>query len=332
MNASVILKEVWHVICEIFSHAVGIFGTIFVVAVLAALVVFFYEKAVGSKAVRRGKNRMKQGRRVAVITGASSGLGRMYAKMVDRRAKAYGVNELILVARREDRLRALADELKNPVKIFPMDLTNEGEREAFRAALEKEKAEVQSFSVTLLLNCAGFGKAGTSEELGYETENEMVELNDEAAIAMTGLLLPYMGAGSRIAQVCSVAAFQPIPKFSAYAASKALLYSYSRALRVELLKKGISVTAVCPYWIKDTEFIPIASEKGAGGAKKAGAKKNHSLFMSSKVSSVARISLYDIRHRHALSTPGIITTVDRIFAGLIPDGVLAYIMELFTIK
>lgn len=332
MNASVILKEVWRVICEIFSHAVGIFGTIFVVAVLAALAVFFYEKAVGNKAVRKGKSRMKQGRRVAVITGASSGLGRMYAKMVDKRAKAYGVNELILVARREDRLRALADELKNPVKIFPMDLTNESERKAFQAALEKEKAEVQSFSVALLLNCAGFGKAGTSEELGYETENEMVELNDKAAIAITGLLLPYMGAGSRIAQVCSVAAFQPIPKFSAYAASKALLYSYSRALRVELLKKGISVTAVCPYWIKDTEFIPIASENRVDGAKSKRARKSHPLFMSSKVSSVARISLYDIRHRHALSTPGIVTTVDRIFAGLIPDGVLAYIMELFTIK
>lgn len=332
MKASVILNEIWHVICEIFSHAVGIFGTVFVVAVLAAIAVVIYEKAAGSRAVRRGKKRMKQGRRVAVITGASSGLGRMYAKLVDKRAKAYGVNEIILVARREDRLKELADQLKNPVKIFPMDLTDEAQREAFKAALEKEKEEVQSFSVALLLNCAGFGKSGTSEELGYETENEMVELNDKAAIAITGMLLPYMGAGSRIAQVCSVAAFQPIPKFSAYAASKALLYSYSRALHVELMKKGISVTAVCPYWIKDTEFIPIASEKGGAGQKAAGPKKKKSLFMASKVSSVARVSLYDIRHRHALSTPGIVTTLDRIFAGLIPDGVLAYIMELFTIK
>lgn len=337
-----IFQQVLHVIGETYSHATGIFGTVVVIAALTSFGVSVYEKAAGKKAVKKEKT--KKGRQVAVITGASSGLGRMYAKLVDKRAKAYGVNEIILIARREDRLRKLASELTTPVRVFPMDLTNEEELKEFQKSLEKEKAEVQNLSVALLINCAGFGKSGTSERLGYQTENEMIKLNDEAAIALTGILIPYMQAGSRIAEVCSVAAFQPIPTFNAYAASKALLYSYSRALRVELIKKGISVTAVCPYWIKDTEFIPIASDKNdektsatdtvnrtATSGKEKKQKKN-SLFMASKASSVARISLYDIRHRHALSTPGILTTLDRIFAGLIPDGLLAYIMKLFTIQ
>lgn len=328
-----ILQEILHIIGETWNHTTGIFGTVFVTAALVSVGVSIYEKAAGKKAVK--KKGKKQGRRVAVITGASSGLGRMYAKLVDKHANAYGINEIILIARREDRLKELASELTNPVRIFPMDLTKEEDRKAFQASLKQEKAEVQNLSVELLINCAGFGKSGLSEELGYETENQMIELNDKAAIALTGLLLPYMEPGSRIAQVCSVAAFQPIPTFNAYAASKALLYSYSRALRVELVDKGISVTAVCPYWIKDTEFIPIASKSASAEDKNQEHKSQKSggkLFLASKASSVARISLYDIRHRHALSTPGILTTLDRIFAGLIPDGVLAYIMKLFTIK
>lgn len=318
-------EEIGHAAKGIVSHATGIFGTVFVVSALASVGVAVYEKAVTHKAIRKGTP--KQGRRVGIITGASSGLGRTYAKMVDKHARAYGINELILVARREDRLRELAGELTTPVRIYPMDLTDEEQMKGFIDYLEEEKSDVQSLTVELLINCAGFGKSGLSSEIGYETENRMIELNDKAAIALTGLLLPYMEAGSRIAQVCSVAAFQPIPTFNAYAASKALLYSYCRALRVELTGKGISVTAVCPYWIKDTEFIPIAADQ----QKKSGKGSKKHLFLASKASSVARVSLYDIRHRHALSTPGILTTVDRIFAGLIPDGLLAYIMKLFTI-
>ena len=83
------------------------------------------------------------------------------------------------------------------------------------------------------------------------------------------------------------------------------------------MKTGISVTAVCPYWIKDTEFI----------AKAAGRQKK--LFLTSNASRVVRISLFDAQHRHALSTPGILCTLDRIFAGWIPDEVLAYIMTFF---
>ena len=198
-----------------------------------------------------------------------------------------------------------------------MDLTDPGNLKWFEETLKKENDRSSSFSVSVLLNCAGFGKFGTSSEIGRIEEGRMIDVNDKAAVNMTDLLIPYMRPGSRIGQICSVAAFQPIPGFNAYAASKALLYSYSRALRVELLKHGISVTAVCPYWIKDTEFIEVA----------AGKKRN--LPLASRSDFIIRLSLWDIRHNHALSTPGVVCTLDRIFAGLIPDEVMVFLMKKF---
>lgn len=88
----------------------------------------------------------------------------------------------------------------------------------------------------------------------------MIDLNCKAAVAMTQISLPFMKRGARVLQICSTAAFQPFPYLSVYAATKAFLYRYSRALRVELYGTGIRVTAVCPYWIKDTEFIGRAKK------------------------------------------------------------------------
>ena len=85
-----------------------------------------------------------------------------------------------------------------------------------------------------------------------------------AAVGVTGLCLPYLTRGSRVLEICSTAAFQPMPGLGVYAATKAFLHSYAKTLHHELLPKGIHVTAVCPYWVKDTEFIPLAQEGKAG--------------------------------------------------------------------
>ena len=91
-----------------------------------------------------------------------------------------------------------------------------------------------------------------------EELTHMIDLNCKAAVHMTAICMPHFTKGSRILQICSTAGFQPMQGLNVYAASKAFLLRYSQALRWELIGKQIYVTAVCPYWIKDTEFIGVA--------------------------------------------------------------------------
>jgi len=269
------------------------------------------------KAGRKKKGQESGIKRIAVITGASSGLGVNYAKKISQRAGKYKVDEIWLIARRKERLEALAADLRIPARVLPMDLTVKEELENFGKLLSDEDSKNTFFSVSVLINCAGYGKYGSSAQLGHDEECGMIDVNDRAAVCMTDIALPYMHRGSRILNISSVAAFQPIPLFNAYAASKSFIYSYSRALRIELMDRGISVTTVCPYWVRDTEFIETA----------AGEKRH--FFLSSTADSVTRVSLYDMRHCHALSTPNILSTLDRVFAGMIPDELLAYVMKKF---
>lgn len=324
MNIFTCIRKIWRTIA-------GISGNVVTATLLISLILFFIEKYRYDKKRKESSQeaavsaagsgpQIPGPRKVAVITGASSGLGWKYALTIDKHPEKYDVTEFWLIARRRDRLEALASELHLPVKILCLDLTVSENLDSLEDLLKQESLSAggaSSFAVSMLLNCAGYGKYGSSTEIGRQEECRMIDTNDKAAISVTAAVIPYMQAGSRILEVCSVAGFQPIPFFNCYAASKSLLYSYSRSLRIELLKSGISVTAVCPYWIKDTEFI----------AKAAGQQKK--LFLASNASRVVRLSLFDVQHHHALSTPGLLCTLDRIFSGWIPDEVLAYIMTLF---
>lgn len=116
-------------------------------------------------------------------------------------------------------------------------------------------------NVKLLVNASGFGKIGTVGNLPLDDETGMVELNCEALCAVTHMVLPYMSENSRILQFASAASFLPQPGFAIYAATKAFVLSYSRALREELRPRRIGVTAVCPGPVK-TEFFDIAETTG----------------------------------------------------------------------
>lgn len=184
--------------------------------------------------------------KIAVITGASSGMGKEF---VLKAAMEEPFDEIWAIARSEERLKALQDEVPCKIRPIPLDLSKESSLEVYRALLAQEKPEV-----ALLVNASGFGRFGPVAEIGPEESANMVDLNCRALTVLTELTLPYMREGGKIAEFASVAAFQPVPYITTYAATKAYVLSYSRALNVELRSRGIHVMAVCPYWTNSRFF------------------------------------------------------------------------------
>lgn len=192
--------------------------------------------------------------KIAIVTGASSGMGKeMIIQIADRFG---GIDEIWAIARREDRLKSLKRQLPVPLRIFSLDLTEEGSLNILRRELKEKKPDVK-----ILVNSAGYGKIGNVGDLSLADETGMVRLNCEALCAVTHLVLPYLSDHSRIIQFASSAGFLPQPKFAVYAATKSFVLSYSRALNAELKPRDISVTAVCPGPVK-TEFFDIAETTG----------------------------------------------------------------------
>ena len=187
--------------------------------------------------------------KIAVVTGASSGMGREFVLQLSAYAQ---VEEIWVIARRADALEALRGQVPTALRVLPLDLCHEASFEAYSALLEQEKPDV-----TLLVNAAGFGKFGSFEKIPLEDELRMVDLNCKALVAMTRLTLPYMSAGSHILQLDSLSAFQPVPYITTYGATKSFVLSYCRAMSVELKPRGIRMMAMNPGWVK-TEFFSHA--------------------------------------------------------------------------
>lgn len=219
--------------------------------------------------------------KIAVITGASSGMGAEFARHV---AKKESFDALWLIARRADRLEALAAELGVPCRVLALDLTEDTSFDRYRALLEAERPDIG-----LLINCSGYGKFGHTRDVPLAESQGMIDLNCRALVSMTSLSLPYMQRGARIWQLDSLSAFQPVPYLNVYAATKAFVLSYSRGLRAELAPEGISVMAICPGWVK-TEFFDRAEDKS-----RADIPYKKPLFTPEQI--VARAARDDRRHR-----------------------------------
>ena len=190
-------------------------------------------------------------KRIAVITGASSGMGREFVLALDRQEE---FDELWLIARRRNKLEELNAETRAPVRAIALDLGVQTEINTYKELLEAEKPDVR-----VLVNAAGFGKFKAFTDLTLEEQLAMIDLNDKALVSMTYLTLPYMKEGSCIYQLGSLSSFQPVPYINVYGASKAFVLSFSRALNKELEKKkrGLHVMAVCPGWVS-TDFFDRA--------------------------------------------------------------------------
>lgn len=191
-------------------------------------------------------------KKVIVITGASSGMGREFALQIDKKEK---VDEIWVIARNKDRLKELQKSISTKIVPISIDLTNREQiKKHYLVRLKKEKPEVK-----ILANCAGFGIFDHTENIDTDILMNMVDLNVTAYVAFISYTLPYMKKGSRIMNISSCASFQPIPYINCYAATKAFVTSYSRALLREVKYRGIHVLTVTPFWTK-TRFFDRAVE------------------------------------------------------------------------
>lgn len=186
---------------------------------------------------------------IAIVTGASSGLGAAFTHQLDRGAFGH-LDEIWVIARHAEKLEALAQSLSTPVRSFALDLTHEGVCEQVATALAQET----NLTVALLINNAGFGSFGSFSSIPSEQNAAMVRLLALAPVELSYHVLPYMAPGSRILNVSSAAAFMPQPRLSVYSAAKRFILDFSRALDAELKSVGIHVTAVCPRFMH-TAFL-----------------------------------------------------------------------------
>lgn len=187
--------------------------------------------------------------RVAVITGASAGIGREFVYAIDRQEN---LDEIWVIARRADRLEELKDKCRTPVRPIVLDLSELRALDDYKAILESERPEI-----AILVNAAGFGVFGPFAEKGLQKQLSSATVNSLALTGMCHISLPYMKKGDCIINMGSNSSWQPVPYQAVYGASKSYVLNFSRALCRELKPKGIHVLCVCPGWIK-TEFQQVA--------------------------------------------------------------------------
>lgn len=182
---------------------------------------------------------------IAIISGASSGIGFEIAKEIDLLC----LDEIWLISSSEQKLLKASEYLKTKTRIFALNLAKNDAIDIISSALFEQKPNVK-----YLVCSAGVGYNGNFEEIDLKQISNMTDINVRALTELTACALPYINEGGKIIEIASSSGFMPQPSFAVYAATKAYVISFSRGLKQELLKKKISVTAVCPGPV-DTPFF-----------------------------------------------------------------------------
>ena len=244
---------------------------------------------------------------IAIITGASSGIGREF--VLQSPAVFPEIEEYWLIARRADKLeeyKALLPEKE--IRVIPMDLCKSESFSELSKLLAEEKPQV-----SLLVNNAGCGFLSNVGEGPLSQQTRMVELNVLGLTAVTHLVVPYMKAGGRIICLSSIASFCPTSRMTVYSSTKAYVSSFSRGLGDELRPKGVSVTAVCPGPM-DTEFIRIGNIKGRS--------KTFDVLPYCDPKKVAAGALKAAKRGRALYTPRAFYKFYRVVAKITPGALM----------
>lgn len=243
---------------------------------------------------------------IAIITGASSGLGVEFFKEIQKEP----LDEVWVIARREQRLIDLCQKhAKIAFRVIAMDITQDESINELSCLLDEEKP-----CIKYLFNNAGFGLLGNVEDVDFEKQGQMIDLNVKALTKIISISLKHMNEGSCIINTSSIVSFVPNARMATYSASKSYVQSFSRALRQELKKRKINVTAICPGPMA-TEFFDVA------GATKGASKKIDSLPFCNP-QKVAKGGIKAAKKGRAVYTPKLFYKFCRVLAKIVPHSIL----------
>ncbi len=254
---------------------------------------------------------------IAILTGASSGLGVEYAKAIVKHRP--DIDVIWLIARRKEALDRLAASLpEGKCRPMPLDLTDPLSYAQLERILREENPTVK-----LLVNNAGCGRLGNVIEEHYTDQIRQTNLNVTALTAVTNIALKHMPTEAEkgmlppaIIQICSIASFCPNPRMTVYSSTKAYVLSYTKGLAFELRKTAIRVLAVCPGPMR-TEFLDVA------GIEKGSSKTFDTLPYTDPVR-VAKASLLISSRRSGIYTPRAFFKFYRVLAKLTPHGLMMH--------
>ena len=247
----------------------------------------------------------------ALITGASAGIGREFAWQLASRART-----LVLIARREQRLNELREELQNrsaqlSIQVRVVDLSDKSQIDELVRWLQENKIDID-----FLINNAGIGDQGPFATIEPGRLNAMIQINITALTLFTRKLLPQMISQKRgaILNVSSSAGFLPIPAFNVYAATKAYVTSFSESLRAEVRGSGVTVTALCPGPVR-TEFQRVAqrSDNEPDSAPE---------FVYVSVEKTVRDALAAVEADRPLLIPGLVMKIAMFLVRITPMSIL----------
>jgi hypothetical protein len=258
--------------------------------------------------------------RVAIVTGASSGIGREFAVEIPRfyqektrnHNDSDNIQEIWLIGRNRERLEEMKVSIRT--KILPLDLQKENDLEKLRLLLEEAKPDVR-----MLINAAGCAEKGLVSDMTNAELVRMVDLNCRALMLITQIVTPYMGRDSYILQMASAAAFTPHPGEAVYAATKSFVFSYSRALNREYHNKGITVTAVCPGPVDTAMLLHLH-----GGGRPKGLRR----WTVVTPKAVVRQAFADAQKRKEVSVCGIWMKLSRFLCKIVPHRIILNLMPI----
>lgn len=235
---------------------------------------------------------------IAIITGATGGIGKEFVSELNKES----LDEIWIIGRNIERLTKIKEQYGEKIIPICADLTNLQDLLSIKALLSDE------VNIAYLINNAGIAQMMPSKDLSVEEINQTIELNCNAPVILTNYCIPYMKKGSKIINLSSASAFQPVPYINLYAATKAFELSYSRALNVELKPMGITVTAASPSWVdtsmltkevngKKVRFNGIVSPKAVAQKSIRDAKKGKDVSVCSLYVKCQRLNVKLIPHK-----------------------------------